>query len=904
MMKKATIVLLLCLAFPTLFFGQGETSNWYFGNGAGITFNTDGTVNATNDGQMNTVEGCATISDSSGNLLFYTDGIIVYNQDHQVMENGTDLFGDPSSTQSAIIVPQPRNPDVFYIFTADNSLSQTDPIDNGLNYSVVDISLNGGKGAVVDKNLPLLKYSSEKLAAVVKSCTDQSLWLVTLASEDGEKDDFNTYHAFEITSSGVADTSVKSTFGGLSIDDPRGYLKISSDGTQIASANMADGLFTYDFDLETGIVSNQERISISGTNKAAYGVEFSPNGRYLYVHASKDSKDETGHSSTLLQFDLGANNISSTQVVLDDRSIFRGALQLGENGKIYRTISKNFTEGTPFLGVINRPNESGTSARYKHDAVSLGTNNAMQGLPPFVQSFLSKTDLLTDATGKKISAITLCNGEDLRLEAENIPGATYLWQKDGIPFSNPDNHAFEIVAASNLDSGRYRLEIVLNDPLECPIVGEALVEVSPLPEGSNLVLTQCDVELNGPSDGYTSFDLNQLSQNEEFTMLFYESVLDRTNNNPIVNPENYQNNTAFAQTIFYTSINESGCEGLGEITLQISPTDLNDSVLSPILACNENTDSSILEGSIDFEQIAKNGYQNIDVSFYSNLNDLVLEENPLTGTYLSRDTTIYVRLESDNQCIGVEKIDLIVNPVPSFDFGETFEICTDGVALELEAPSGFDTYMWYKLEEGQLLELSDNINLSIIKGGNYRLQIGALYEVEGQSIICSAGKNFVVTPSNRAVFQEINIEDTSNNNTIEVITTGDGDYEYSLNGLEYQDAKNFENVDAGFYTVFARDKRGCGISEAEISVMGFPKFFTPNGDGFNDQWQLIGIDQNETSASVSIFDRLGKLMVQLNSNEPGWDGTFQGKQLPASDYWFKVAFEDGKEFNGHFSLKR
>ena len=528
----------------------------------------------------------------------------------------------------------------------------------------------------------------------------------------------------------------------------------------------------------------------------------------------------------------------------------------------------------------------------------------MQGLPPFVQSFLNKTDLLTDSTGKKVSSITICNGEDIMLEAENFQGATYSWKKDGVPFSNSNNNIFEIFAATSLDAGRYDLEINLIDPLECPIVGEAFIEVSALPETSNLILTQCDIELNVTSDGYAIFNLNQLSSNIEFSMFFYESLSDKINNIVIPNANSYTNATAFNQTIYYTSINDSGCEGFGEITLQVSPTTLNESLLSPIMMCDENSSEAILESAFDLDLIALNGYVNLEVAFYSNLADLVLEENSLPGIFLSDDTTIYARLENDNQCLGVEKINLVVNPLPDLALPDTYQVCTDGEPVLVEAPLGFDSYAWYRADEGQVQKIGDNFNLAITEGGSYTIEVGTYYEKDGQMISCTASKNFVVVPSNSAVFQEIKIEDASNNNTIEVMVSGDGEYEYSLNAIEYQDVTNFENVDAGFYTVYVRDKKGCGISEEDIAVMGFPKFFTPNGDGFNDHWQLIGIDQNVVTASISIYNRLGKLMAQLDSSDPGWDGTFQGNRLPASDYWFKIAFDNGKEINGHFSLKR
>tara|TARA_R110000868_G_scaffold131418_2_gene341459 strand:+ start:12265 stop:12708 length:444 start_codon:yes stop_codon:yes gene_type:complete len=113
-MKKIVLVLFLFLSIRS--FAQGEANIWYFGNHAGLNFNSGSPV-VLADGQLNTREGCSTISNAAGQLLFYTDGIKVWNKNHQLMPNGIDLMGDPSSTQSAIIVPKPGNPDVYYIFT-------------------------------------------------------------------------------------------------------------------------------------------------------------------------------------------------------------------------------------------------------------------------------------------------------------------------------------------------------------------------------------------------------------------------------------------------------------------------------------------------------------------------------------------------------------------------------------------------------------------------------------------------------------------------------------------------------------------------------------------------------------------------------------------------------------------
>ena len=126
-----------------------------------------------------------------------------------------------------------------------------------------------------------------------------------------------------------------------------------------------------------------------------------------------------------------------------------------------------------------------------------------------------------------------------------------------------------------------------------------------------------------------------------------------------------------------------------------------------------------------------------------------------------------------------------------------------------------------------------------------------------------------------------------------------------VDGINYQDAPLFENIAPGFVTVAVRDKNGCGISKKMVSVVGYPKFFTPNGDNYNDTWQILGVDgQFQPQSLIQIFDRYGKLMAQINPTTKGWDGTFNNVELPASDYWFKVSLEDGRIFKGHFTLKR
>jgi gliding motility-associated-like protein len=142
---------------------------------------------------------------------------------------------------------------------------------------------------------------------------------------------------------------------------------------------------------------------------------------------------------------------------------------------------------------------------------------------------------------------------------------------------------------------------------------------------------------------------------------------------------------------------------------------------------------------------------------------------------------------------------------------------------------------------------------------------------------------------------------------ITVFVSGEGDYEFSLNNINgpYQDSNVFENVPPGLHTVYVRDKNDCGIVEDIVSVIGFPKFLTPNGDGYHDTWQVYGLNHSSQIESiVYIFDRYGKLIKQLSPSGIGWDGTFNGQPLPSSDYWFHVKLQDGRTFKSHFTLKR
>ncbi|MEC3907588.1 T9SS type B sorting domain-containing protein [Tamlana sp. 2201CG12-4] len=900
-MKKLVILVLYLIYLNTG--AQNQAANWYFGFNSGLQFNsTSDTVTPLNNGRLNTIEGCASISDDTGNLLFYTDGITVWNKNHTVMTNGFGLLGDPSSTQSAIIVPKPADDNIFYIFTVDDYTFQQEHY--GLNYSVVDLTLDGGLGAITSKNINLLADCSEKIAAVVKDCISESIWVLSFASENGDINVFDTFHAFEVNETGVVSNAVKSPFSN-SVFDQRGYLKLSPNGKRMACANATDGLFLYDFDPGTGTVSNPFKINIPGPNNIPYGIEFSPDNKLLYVHSSNDFFDSqnpeennipSNHKSKLTQYNLTASNINASAIVIDNRELYRGALQLGPNGKIYRALSITYLQGSSFLGVINNPNQIGLGCNYTHNAIDLSPKLSSQGLPPFISSFFNtKIDIIKNGSSNR--NLALCDGDTYFLSADKITGATYTWTKDKVTLGET-SHELEIT-----EPGYYQLYINPNNG-DCAIEGEAIVQYNKNPNAVDYTLLQCDDD--GIYDGITIFNLNEalieLSGGALGTSAEFYRNIERTDE---INGESFQN-TENPQTIYAKIIDDlTNCYSFSELTLRVSVTDSKDAFL---ISCDDDgTEDGFYEFNLKnaSSQIVEGLPNGLDISYFETYNDALTEKNNL-GDYFTNTTpynqTIYARVENANNCYGISEIALTVNKLPDIVTEDLKYYCINNFPVPITIDSGVlngvPSDYNYKWSDGQ-----DTYEIEVNKSGKYIVTATNTFG-------CSKIRTVTIENSGPAMFENIQIHDASENNTITVLVSGEGIYQYRLVNnssnitTPYQDSTIFENVFPGFYTVFVKDiKNDCGVVSNTVSVIGFPKFFTPNGDGYHDTWQVYGVSNAfQPNTKILIFNRFGKLIKELSPLEEGWNGRLNGLKLPSDDYWFSVTLQDGRVFKGHFSL--
>ncbi|NOR87656.1 MAG: PKD domain-containing protein, partial [Bacteroidales bacterium] len=432
MNNRYHIFLLLIFSFiiSTFSFAQGEGNYWYFGENAGLNFATDPPT-VLNDGSMYTWEGCASISNQNGDLLFYTDGRDVWNRFHGQMPNGHSLLGNSSATQSAVTVPHPGNPNLYYVFTVD---ALTNNLANGFNYSILDLTLDDGKGDidVSNKNILLIDKVPEKVTAI-KHGNEPAYWVIT-HGYDG--DDANRFYVYKIDINGLNSTPQTYNIGSNHSGDmnhSRGYLKASPDGTLLACGIGGDenvSFELFDFNDLTGDVTNYRTAGTSSNDP--YGIEFSPDGTKMYI----SSLGGGGNPGKLIQVDFANMDAETTISINDPDYSLYGALQISPHGVIYIASggSGGGNSAKRYLHGITEPNEVGIACNYQKNLIDLNPNKVRYGLPTFIQSFF---------LAPSFTAVNTCFGDltDFTLEIELDPSQildSVIWNF-GDPASGADS---------------------------------------------------------------------------------------------------------------------------------------------------------------------------------------------------------------------------------------------------------------------------------------------------------------------------------------------------------------------------------------------------------------------------------------------------------------------------------
>ena len=519
-------------------------------------------------------------------------------------------------------------------------------------------------------------------------------------------------------------------------------------------------------------------------------------------------------------------------------------------------------------------------------------------------SFQLSTDLGPNrlvATGN-----SLCEGETLDLITNELGSPSFDWYKDGVLIESTPSGYLDCGTFTVTESGTYTVEVGLNN--SCISYGEVVIEYAPLPIGNASVLIECDVNQDGLTT-YNLFDASEdLTDNNGTLQVidFFLSEADaQANIDPITNPTSFENTIPF-QTVYARIINPANCFDSAPLVLQTSNTILN---IPNLEAC----DMDPIDGFTSFNlsaigaSIVNQIPTNAQVTYYETETDAYSQTNALPNNYINStvDTqTLLVKIKSNNQCFSISTADLVVLDTPLLKADETLFYCIDSFPETLtifgevlnDVPNNY-YYEWFF--NGALTDTDTTFN-QINEIGMYTVIVT---DPNG----CSSSRTITVNPSETATIESIVVEGIDPTNTITVNVSGNGDFEFALddsNGF-YQDSNVFTNIIQGIHTIYVRDKNGCGITEEMTSVLGFPKFFTPNGDGNNDTWQVVGSNSQFNSIeTVLIFNRFGKLISEQTSLSGGWDGNLNGNNLPSDDYWFIAKFADGKRYTGHFALKR
>jgi len=949
---KNLITTLFLTVFTLFVSGQDNNSNiWYFGKFAGVDFNYEEPI-ALTDGQINTWEGCASICNNFGEILFYTDGQKVFNKNHQVMPNGYGLLGDFTSSQSAIIVPKPHTSydnTLYYIFTTDN---WQDELINGFRYSVVDMRLDGGLGDIItsEKNILIHDKVTEQVAAT-KHSNGLDVWVTT---HNWGNNDFLSY---KLTPDGLELTPVISSIGYDYIGNyniASGQLKFTQSGSYLAStANYVALLQLFKFNNSTGQVFDQIQFQDSEFLKRVYGIEFSLNEQFLYF--SKRPPD------ILIQFDIqewdylsiwnSAETIASTTGTPEQYDA--GTLQMAPNDKIYLTRYDK-----AFLSVINIPDLKGDDCKFEAFGVNLEGRVNNWGLPNLYRSSFNASFTYDPD----------CFGDSTWFTLESTSSFDSLIWDFGDPLSGDNNnstllHPFHIFSSSGLfiveviiykNGSEYSVEKAIE------IFSEPLVEL-----GNDTTICSESELLLFAGNNFDSYLWQNGSTESTFLVNGSGEYWVRVENNcgfaydtiKIDVSESFNidlgNDTSFCygQSVLLSPGNEYHSyfwqDGSTDSIMQAGLTGYYWVIVTDSVGCSA-TDSIYIEANMEF------GFSlGPDTSVICDGDYIFLHGPQGFESYLWQDGSNYLDFLADtagiywlevtdtNSCAARDSMLLIVNKIPEDFLGNDTVMCDDDY-FAIHAPSYYHKYFWQDgstdsvfiawqtgkywvyvedsigcsgmdsitISEFQpptlnhssdtLICLGDSILLSpgggmdyylwntgvtdssiiVNKEGEYWVEMGTVCGVFSDSVMVGFYSNpdFYLGPDTNICSGE----------TI-YLSAGQGFYSYLWSDGSTDSILIVK--EQGNYFVHVFDGR-CILSDTvnieECSLLWVPNVFTPNEDGYNDEF--FAVADNIDEFKMVIFNRWGQVLKTLYSIDETWDGTFRGNQCPEAVYYWKAEF--------------
>lgn len=525
-----------------------------------------------------------------------------------------------------------------------------------------------------------------------------------------------------------------------------------------------------------------------------------------------------------------------------------------------------------------------------------------------------------------ISIGTTPGGEEI-ISRLNVGSATTYTPPLGLPENNQIYVTISLFQLGNIPE------------ISCPIGSFQTVNVTVPPECTTI---------NNPLNGATNINIgSNINWNyAPFATGYFISIGTTSNGTEIANNLNALNNLSYnppadlpPNTRIYVRVspyNENGiapnCEEISFVTAGLAPlpnctsliTPLNGAInvpLTPFLEWNPVAGATGYRLSIGSSPFLSDI---LDNAVFSSNSTFVIDFEPNRTFFIT-----IIPFNTTGDAIGCtqETFSTILGCGPFFDnitgeltfinpeinIPDEIGICLNRQSTAYTSPDTAEGFRWYKVisvTSETLISTSAEVNLS--ESGQYRYEAFNTVSQDGTVIECPTTKLFNVVSSEAPAINSVRVTETALGLTLETDVTGLGSYEYALDDSNgpYQNSNTFRGVPPGNHTVYVRDKNGCGIAEEtiqqDLTLEGFPKFFTPNGDNINDLWQYRPlVDTGEINVgTIYIFNRFGALVAQVDPTASGWNGLFNGKAAPASDYWFKTLSSDNQQITGHFTLKR
>jgi gliding motility-associated-like protein len=848
-MKKALLLLLLS-SFIYQVAAQKQNNQWRFGNNAGIDFNTSPptylTVNT-----IQTPEGSASVADrNTGALLFYTDGVTVWNALDQVMPNGTGLLGGDSillsSSTAAVIIPKPGSNNLYYIVTIDELGFPS----NGVRYSMVDMTLNGGLGDIIpaQKNILLFQTNTERLE-VVPAATCQQFWIVT-------HDMDSSFYAFLLTPAGFQPTPVISKLGDNATHF--GQLKVSPQFNKLVCGNFFNfDIELYDFNNATGVVSNPI-IWNSPSQATNYGFEFSPNGKLLYLT----------DNSQIYQYDLNQTTAATIAasafpvVTSPNPFAYYAGLQLGPDGKIYAHPQ--------CIDIINNPDQIGAGCNYQTF--------------PFFGDPCSGGYCFPKIVYNEFSGI-------VNVPALNVTACNSYTAPWGTVYTQSGVYSDTVSTVNFCDSVK-TLNLTISATVVTPPIVTTACSSYTAPWGS--VYTQSGI--------YTD---TLTTTNGCDSIVSVNLTISGTLNAPLITASACSSYTSpwgtlYTQSGFYSDTLSSvnGCDSIVTLNLTVTGT-----ILAPpvtVNACNFYTApwGTVYNqsGSYSDTLTSINGCDSIVRINLSIFSDVIAPPVTATscGSYIAPWGIIYNQsgsyidtLTTANGCDSILSLNLTINTNPTLNTVALPDTCEKEVGSITAAASGGSGNYTYAWSNG-----STGASLVNVAGGLYTVTVT---DING----CTALQQLVVPDIPPAI---VNITASSlailEGDSVQLNATGALSYLWTPStGLSCATCPSpmASPPQTTTYLLTGTDANGCTASRSitigvdiRCATLFVPSIFSPNGTGPKRNEQLCVLNDCITELEFAVYNRWGQLIFETKDPQQCWDGTKDGRELPTGVYTYRL----------------